>query len=880
MRKTEMHFTAAALAMLVCTAAIAHGQKDGAPTNGPADLALQIADFAAAPITGSPNGTGNNAGALARINFLREEPGPKRRFFVNDLTGPLYILERTTKQATTYLDFNGRTRSGLFHKLGAGSGLASGFISFEFDPDYARNGRFYTIHLEELAATGALPPDNTSAPGLKVTGYVPTPPVQTPGEIDHEAVLIEWTDSDISNATFEGTARELLRVQLNSRIHPMGDLTFNPVARRGDPDWRVLYVSCGDGGAGDRKTSIRLNPQRLDTLVGKILRIIPDLGEHTDASTVSENGRYRIPRDNPFVLVPGARREIWAYGLRNPHRLSWDVDPANRANPHLIAAVIGFRTWETVVIIRKGANYGYPVREGTQMLQADNTMGDPPEIDTLPVHVTDVTTRGTVVPTYPVLEYGHVPRGGDAIAGGFVYRGAAVPGLRGKYIFGDISTGRVWYADFNEMLAADAGHRRTLAEMHELRIWWNDPADSPDRGRQLYPTMAGVAEAGYHARGGKDPDLPGKAAVSGDGRVDLRFAVDRAGELYLLSKSDGMIRAITGVASAVAEPSPLEASSAREAFLRLIDRPHVPLSPDVKVGPSDPTVVREHFTFAAQEGQRVPGVLLRPRAGNARRPAVILLHGTGGDKNDARLAKLSDALVARGFVAVAIDGRYHGERAEPGARATEYVGAILRAYRTTKEHPFLYDTVWDIMRLIDYLGTRQEVDAARIGVLGISKGGMETYLAAAADPRIAVAVPVIGVQSFQWALAHEGWKSRVGTFQAAIDAAAGDAEVKVVDAAFVRRFYDRVAPGIYSEFDAPAMLPLIAPRPLLVINGDSDARTPLPGVQASAAAAERAYRAARAEDRFVLHIQPDTAHAFTERAEQMAIDWFVRWLKP
>ena len=70
----------------------------------------------------------------------------------------------------------------------------------------------------------------------------------------------------------------------------------------------------------------------------------------------------------------------------------------------------------------------------------------------------------------------------------------------------------------------------------------------------------------------------------------------------------------------------------------------------------------------------------------------------------------------------------------------------------------------------------------------------------------------------------------------------------------MRRFYDRVAPGIYSEFDAPAMLPLIAPRPLLVINGDSDARTPLPGVQESAAAAER--------------------------AEQMAIDWFVRWLKP
>jgi dipeptidyl aminopeptidase/acylaminoacyl peptidase len=87
-------------------------------------------------------------------------------------------------------------------------------------------------------------------------------------------------------------------------------------------------------------------------------------------------------------------------------------------------------------------------------------------------------------------------------------------------------------------------------------------------------------------------------------------------------------------------------------------------------------------------------------------------------------------------------------------------------------------------------------------------------------------------------------------------------------------------PGIYAEFDAPAMLPLVAPRPLLVINGDSDERTPLPGVQESAAAAERAYGAVNAQDRFVLHIQPRTGHAFTAPAEQAAVDWFVRWLKP
>ena len=320
-------------------------------------------------------------------------------------------------------------------------------------------------------------------------------------------------------------------------------------------------------------------------------------------------------------------------------------------------------------------------------------------------------------------------------------------------------------------------------------------------------------------------------------------------------------------------------NGSREAFLRLIDRPRVPLSAEVRELPADPSVTREHFTFASEKGERVPGVLLKSR-GAGRRPAVILLHGTGGSKADATVVKLSEALAARGFVAVAIDGRYHGERVRQGARATEYVAAMLRAYRTPGEHPFLYDTVWDVMRLIDYLETRPDVDAARIGLMGISKGGMETYLTAAADPRIAAAVPVIGVQSFRWALDHDAWQSRVGTFQAAADAAAADAGVKAVDAAFVRRFYDRVVPGIYGEFDAPAVLPLIAPRPLLAINGDSDARTPLEGVRESAAAAERAYRAAGAPDRFVLHLQPNTGHAFGEPAQQAMVDWFARWLNP
>lgn len=96
------------------------------------------------------------------------------------------------------------------------------------------------------------------------------------------------------------------------------------------------------------------------------------------------------------------------------------------------------------------------------------------------------------------------------------------------------------------MLAADDGQPATLAAMHELKIVWDDPADTPDAGKQTYDTIFPIAKAAYRARGGNDPDLPGRGAVSGDGRADAHFAVDAAGELYIFSKSDGMIRAVTG----------------------------------------------------------------------------------------------------------------------------------------------------------------------------------------------------------------------------------------------------------------------------------------------------------------------------------------------
>ena len=100
------------------------------------------------------------------------------------------------------------------------------------------------------------------------------------------------------------------------------------------------------------------------------------------------------------------------------------------------------------------------------------------------------------------------------------------------------------------------------------------------------------------------------------------------------------------------------------------------------------------------------------------------------------------------------------------------------------------------------------------------------------------------------------------------------------DTAFVKKFYNRVVPGIYSEFDGPAMLSLIAPRPLLVINSDSDNHTPLPGVKACIDAAEKAYQAAGAESQFNARIQQNTAHQVKPESERAAIDWFVKWLKP
>ncbi len=531
------------LALLALAIAL---QSLGAAADTPAPLMVDLADYLALPITGRVDGTGQTDGMLARVNAFREEPGGTGRVFVLDLNGPLYILHKKTKALTAYLDFNGRPRlrqgyrgqaaSGLFRRLAWDSGFAGGLVTFQFDPEYRSNGRFYTVHIEDPSIEAPADPDPAHLPAFNVTGYTVTAPIATPGPITREAVLIEWTDINRSNTAFEGTARELLRLQLNTRIHPLNDVVFNPAARRGDADWRVMYLGSGDGGSGESsRPDTRGNPQRLDTLAGKILRIIPSLDDRHATSTISDNGRYRIPSDTPFVSVAGARKEIWALGFRNPHRLHFAVDPSNAKNNRLIANSIGMRTWETINIVHRGANYGYSLREGNEAMRLDNRTEPRPGVDRIPIRIDATQTAGETSPAYPVAQYPHQPGGGDAIGSGFLYRGKNIPALRGKYVFSDISTGRLWYVDDREMLKADDGNPETMAPLHGIHLRWNG---------QVYSAMYPIAVSAYHARGGTDPDLPGRATVSGTGRADAQLAVDAKGELYVLSKTDGMIRAL------------------------------------------------------------------------------------------------------------------------------------------------------------------------------------------------------------------------------------------------------------------------------------------------------------------------------------------------
>jgi glucose/arabinose dehydrogenase len=496
LRLTRMTCPMAWALVVAALVAVSGGSAGAGTLTGPIvndGVTAEVADLAVIPASAPSR-------PLARINVLREVPDGSGRLFVNDLNGPFYVIDGAV--ITTYMDF-----SLLFPNFKSSPGLASGFVSFAFHPEFATNGRFYTVHSED---EGAVAPNLGS-------------PVST--TVDQHSVLTEWTATVPSANTFAGASRELIRVASPHRFHNMGEIAFDPTAGAGSPDYGLLYIGAGDYGsvaAGEPE-----NLQRLDSPLGALLRIDPLGGSFTRGSTTYG---YAIPPDNPFANDPdpSVLGEIFAYGFRNAHRISWDLDGTV---PGPFVSDIGQGNVEEVNRLVAGSNYGWPEREGTFALDVDS---DPETVFALPLDDSGFT--------YPVAQYDHDE--GLAIAGGFVYRGSVASPLQGQFIFGDIVNGRVFYADAGEMLAADDGDPATTAQVRELNLVHQGQPST------LLDIVA---------------DELGLASVD---RVDLRFAVDSQDQIYVTTKQDGLVRTLTPIP----EPGGLLSLVVGSAFLAALGR--------------------------------------------------------------------------------------------------------------------------------------------------------------------------------------------------------------------------------------------------------------------------------------------------------------------
>lgn len=301
--------------------------------------------------------------------FLTAAGDGSGRLFVVEQRGVVHVLASTAP----------RTDHGVFLDITARVSRArreEGLLGLAFDPGFASNGYFYVYY-------SAASPRRSVLSRFSVSGVADAADAAGSG------------DPDAADATSELV---LLEVPQPFSNHNGGMISFGPDG--------FLYVGLGDGGSGGDP---RGNGQDLGTLLGSILRI--------DVQGASAGAPYRVPPDNPFVGVAGAREEIWAYGLRNPWRFSFDP-----ATGDLWAADVGQADREEVDLVLPGRNYGWNTMEGTNcFLTAD-------------------CDRSGLEP--PVVEYGHGL--GCSVTGGYVYRGAAVPALSGVYVYADFCTGRIW----------------------------------------------------------------------------------------------------------------------------------------------------------------------------------------------------------------------------------------------------------------------------------------------------------------------------------------------------------------------------------------------------------------------------------------------------
>ena len=431
----------------------------------------------------------------ARPSYLHDLPDGRR--FVNDSRGPLYLLDRNN-QPSVYANVGAAFPLAVYNRL------ASGFIGFDFHPDFARNGLFYTTHTERVMGNPASP------------DFIP--PGFTKADVTFHNVITEWHATNPASNTFEGTRREILRVGhiVANLFHPIGHVEFNPTSKPGAADYGLLYISVSDLAFSNGGGPHANNPgqtQRLDSIVTAILRIDPR------SPSVSEGtkglGDYTIPAVNKFAADgdPKTLGEIYAYGFRNAHRFILgshrrdDVRVGHRDEQHR-----GDQYRSRRRELRLDAARGV-LRER----RSRRPGGTLDQLYPLPAEILDGRKKDEF--TYPVAIYDH--NDGQSVTSGFAYHGR-IAALRGKFVFGDIVRGRLFVADIAAMKKADDGIPQTVAPVEEIQLYVRDAS-----GKQIYVTLRELIE---------------KTMGATVARADLFISRGRDGELFITSRQDGMIR--------------------------------------------------------------------------------------------------------------------------------------------------------------------------------------------------------------------------------------------------------------------------------------------------------------------------------------------------
>ncbi len=430
------------------------------------NLVVGVDEFVRVPRTVDSSDGGQTNPAYARIQYLVPIGDGTGRLAINDLRGPLYLTDESGATPTVFLDLRqqgiGFDDSMFPNETGLASVAFHPQFGLEGTPGY---GKFYTAY--------------SASSDTGVADYL-----EDDAE-SHESVIREWTASDPTANVFRGTSREVFRIGQFAPNHNIGTIAFNPHVGPESPEYGFLYACLGDGGAAHDP---RDYGQSLEVPQAAIIRIDPLGGDRTKG--------YGIPPDNPFVGDADVAPEIWAYGLRHPQHFSWDADG------RMFIGDIGQNQIEEVNLGRAGANYGWRVREGTFATGYAVGRGPGPAF---PLPTTDDQEF-----VYPIAQYDHDE--GNAVGGGFVYQGQAIPELRGKYVFADFPRGRLF------SIETDAIDDEQPKEITEIRL-------VIDEREQDLVEVAGFANT----------------YGPGD-RVDLRLGTDSTGELYLLTKGDGWIR--------------------------------------------------------------------------------------------------------------------------------------------------------------------------------------------------------------------------------------------------------------------------------------------------------------------------------------------------